>query len=156
MRSSKTILIVAALAALASAPAAHAATGPAATWPPANSGCGEDGPTSSSDRPTVALTSRALRLGDTGRVRAQVRGDQTAATTVTITQAGGKRVGGTVAGTYTCATPARAVVSLPINDYGRKLVRRHGRLEVTLTFRLVNGSGVQSTVRRSAVIRPMP
>ncbi|MCP9491566.1 MAG: hypothetical protein MSC31_17075 [Solirubrobacteraceae bacterium MAG38_C4-C5] len=88
--TSKTTLIVAALAALG-APAAHAASDPGATWPPANSGCGEEGPTMSTEAPTMGLSSAELRLRDTGRVRAQVQGDQTAATTVTITQADSSR-----------------------------------------------------------------
>ncbi len=130
-------------------------TGSAANWPPANSGCGENGPTMSSDRPTVELASDALGLRDTGRVRVSLRGNQTAATAVTIAQIGGRRVGGTASGTYTCITPAAGVVSLPLNDYGRRLVRRHGELKVTLAFRLVNGSGVTNTVRRVGVVRPV-
>ena len=59
----------------------------APTWPPANSGCGDDGPTMSSSRPTVRLTSTTMRLRDTGRVRIHLRGNQTAAMTVTIAQA---------------------------------------------------------------------
>jgi hypothetical protein len=83
-----------------------------------------------------------------------VRGNQTAAATVSITQAGGRRVGGTATGTYTCTTPRNSVVSLPLNRYGQTLVRRHGRLKVQLTLHLVNGSGVRNTIVLRGVIRP--
>lgn len=125
----------------------------AAQLPPANSGCGEYGPTRSDARPTASLSSRTLTLRYTGRVRMAVRGNQTAAATVSITQAGGRRVGGTQSATYTCTTPGRSVVALPLNSYGRALVRRHGQLRVRLILHLVNGSGVRSTVRLVGVIR---
>ncbi len=131
-----------------------AAPASAADFPPANSGCGDDGPTMSGSTPTVRLTSATLRLRDTGRARIFLRGNQTAAMTVKVSQVGGKRVGGTMPGSYTCATPNAGVVSVPINAYGRKLVRRHGRLAVKLTFRLINGSGVTHTRVWSGVIRP--
>ena len=126
----------------------------APTWPPASSGCGDDGPTMSSSRPTVRLTSTTLRLRDTGRVRIHLRGNQTAATTVTIAQVGGKRVGGTRAGGYTCTTPRNGIVALPLNAYGRRLVQRHGRLAVKITFRLINGSGVTNKRVLPGVIKP--
>jgi len=135
----------------AGALAAHAS---AARSPPATSGCGDNGPTMSDSRPTVRLTSATLRLRDTGRVRISVRGSQTAAMTVKIAQAGGKRVGATAAGGYTCTIPTDSVVATPLNAYGRALVRRHGRLVVKITFRLINGSGVTNTRVLSGVIRP--
>ncbi|MGH8733331.1 MAG: hypothetical protein ACREVB_06580, partial [Burkholderiales bacterium] len=133
---------------------ALAAPGSAAQSPPANSGCGEAGPTMSEARPTVRLTSTTLRLRDTGRVRIHLRGNQTAAMTVKIAQVGGKRVGGTTEDGYACATPRAAIVAVPLNAYGRRLVRRHGRLEVKLMFRLINGSGVTNTRSLGGVIRP--
>jgi hypothetical protein len=129
--------------------AAHAS----AQSPPARSGCG-DGSTISDRRPTVRLTSTTLRLRDTGHVRIYLRGNQTAAMTVKIAQVGGKRVGGTTAGTYTCTTPGNGLVAVPLDAYGRKLVRRDGRLPVTLTFRLINGSGVTNKRVLSGVIKP--
>lgn len=108
----------------------------------------------SSSRPTVRLTSTTLRLRDTGRVRIYVRGNQTAAMTVNIGQIGGKRVGGTSAGGYTCTTPSNGIVALPLNAYGRKLVQRHGRLAVKITFRLINGSSVTNKRVLSGVIKP--
>ena len=126
----------------------------ATSLPPAGSGCGESGPTQSEARPIASLASKTLTLRDTGRVRLLVRGNQTAAATVSITQDGGRRVGGTNADQYTCTTPDTGIVSLPLNVYGRALVRRHGRLPVRLTVHLVNGSGVRNTVRLSGVIHP--
>ncbi len=122
--------------------------------PPANFGCGDDGPTKSDSQPTVRLTSATLRLRDSGRVRISVRGNQTAAMTVKIAQLGGKRVGGTAADSYTCTTPRNSVVAPSLNAYGRKLVRRHGRLAVKITFRLINGSGVTSKRVLWGVIKP--
>lgn len=146
---------------LAVALAAIAATGggaltahAAVDLPPANSGCGDDGPTKSDIQPTVRLTSATLRLRDSGRVRISVRGSQTAAMTVKIAQVGGKRVGGTSAGSYTCTTPRNSVIAPSLNAYGRKLVRRHGRLAVKVTFRLINGSGVTNKRLLSGVIKP--
>lgn len=125
----------------------------AASVPPANSGCGQSGPTHSDARPTAALASKTLTLRDTSRVRVLVRGDQTAAVTVAITQAGGRRVGGTASGRYTCTTPGKSIVSLPLNRYGSALVRRHGELRVRLTLHLVNRSGTRNTIRLAGVIR---
>jgi hypothetical protein len=133
---------------------ALAANASAAEFPPANSGCGDDGPTMSESRPTVRLTSAALRLRDTGRVRIHLRGNQTASMTVRIAQVGGRRVGGTNPGGYTCTTPRESIVAAPLNAYGRRLVRRHGRLAVKLAFRLINGSGVTNTRVLSGVIKP--
>lgn len=133
---------------------AVAARATAAALPPVNSGCGDDGPTVSDVTPTLRLTSATLRLRDSGRVRVFVRGTQTAAMTVKIVQVGGKRVGGTSAGGYTCTTPGSSVVALALGAYGRKLVRRHGRLAVKITFRLVNGSGFRNTRVLSGVIKP--
>jgi hypothetical protein len=133
---------------------AFAAQASAAELPPANSGCGDDGPTMSDMKPTVRLTSATLRLRDSGRVRLYVHGSQTAAMTVKIAQVGGKRVGGTSAGGYTCTTPRNSVLALPLNAYGRKLVRRHGRLAVKIAFRLINGSSVTNTRVLSGVIKP--
>lgn len=130
---------------------AHASTG---DLPPAHSGCGDDGPTKSDSHPTVRLTSATLRLRDSGRVRISMRGNQTAAMTVKIAQVGGKRVGGTAAGSYTCTTPRNSVITPSLNAYGRKLVRRHGRLGVKITFRLINGSGVTNKRVLSGVIKP--
>lgn len=126
----------------------------AADVPPANSGCGDDGPTKTDGQPTVRLTSATLRLRDSGRVRISVRGNQTAAMTVKIAQVGGKRVGGTAEGSYTCTTPRNSVVAPALNTYGRKLVQRHGRLAVKITFRLINGSGVTNKRVLSGVIKP--
>lgn len=136
---------------LGAALTAHAA---AAQSPPARSGCGDDGPTMSATPPTVRLASSTLRLRSTGHVRVHVRGTQTAAMTVKIAQAGGRRIGGTRPGTYTCATPHDGIVAVPLSGFGRRLVHRHGRLTVKVTFRLTNGSGVTSTRVQSAVIRP--
>src|SRR3954453_22466841 len=86
----------------------------AASPPPANSGCGDSGPTKSEARPTASLASKTLRLRSTGRVRLLVRGNQTAAATMSITQAGGRRVGGTDSDQYTCTTPGKGIVSLPL------------------------------------------
>lgn len=133
--------------------AALAAPAGVASVPPTNSGCGQSGPTHSDARPTAALASKMLTLRYTGQVRVRVRGDQTAAATVAITQAGGRRVGGTPSGRYTCTTPGESIVSLPLNSYGRALVRRHGQLRVQLTLHLVNGSGMRNTVRLAGVIR---
>ena len=130
-----------------------AAPAGAATWPPADSGCGQSGPTKTQARPTAVLASKTLRLRTTGAVRVYLRGNQTAAASVSITQAGGRRVGGTAAGGYTCTTPKEGIVALPMNSYGRALVRRHGQLRVRLTLRLVNGSGVRDTVTLSGTIR---
>jgi len=41
-----------------------------------------------------------------------------------------------------------------LSDYGRKIVRRHGRLAVKLTFRIINGSGVTNKRVLSGVIKP--
>ena len=135
------------------ASAGVAAPTSASHLPTANAGCGDDGPTMSPNRPTVRLTSATVRLRVT-RARIFVRGNQTAGMIVKIAQVGGKTVGGTPHGTYTCATPEAGVVSTSLNGYGRKLVRRHGRLAVKLTFRLINGSGVRHNRVWSAVIKP--
>lgn len=119
----------------------------------ANTGCGDNGLTASPNRPTVKLTSATIRMRGT-RARIFLRGNQTAAMTVKISQVGGKKVGGTMHGGYTCATPEPGVVSTPLNAYGRKLVRRHGRLAVKLTFRMINASGVRHNRVWSAVIKP--
>lgn len=121
----------------------------APTWPPANSGCGDDGATMSSSQPTVRLSATTLRLRDSGRVRIYLRGNQTAAMTVNIGQIGGTRGTG-----YTCTTPSNGIVALPLNAYGQKLVQRHGRLAVKITFRLINGSGVMNKRVLSGVIKP--
>ena len=125
------------------------------SFPPANAGCGAWGMAMTHTPPTVMVTS--LRLRDTGRVRIGVRGNQTAATTVNIAQVGGKRVGGTLPGRYTCTRRDVNVIStmsVPLNAYGRKLVRRHGRLVVKVTFRLINGSGVTNRLVLSGVMKP--
>ncbi len=126
----------------------------ATDFPPPNAGCGDDGLTQSQNRPTVRLTSATARLRDTGSARIFLRGNQTAAMTVKVAEVGGKRVGGTAPQSFTCATPNAGVVAVPINAYGRKLVRRHGRLAVKFTFRLVNRSGVTHTRVWSGVIKP--
>jgi hypothetical protein len=145
-------LAIAAIAASgAGALTAHASD---VNLPPANAGCGDDGLTTSDSQPSVRLTSATLRLRETRRVRIFVRGTQTAAMTVTIAQVGGKRVGGTSAGGYTCTTPSNSIVALPLNAYGRKLVQRRGRLAVKITFRLINGSGVTNKRLLSGVIKP--
>jgi len=142
------VLVIVGLAGSLASPAS------AADWPPAASGCGEDGPTKSSEPPTLTRISSTLVLRYTGDARMYVRGTQTAAMTVSIAQAGGRRVGGTPRGGYTCSDPTYSRLALPLNSYGRKLVRRHGRLRVSVVFRIVNGSGVTNTVRSSGVIRP--
>jgi hypothetical protein len=127
-----------------------------ATAPPVASGCGDDGPTMSASRPTMTLP-RTLTLRSTGRVRIVLTSaSQTAAATVKLAQAGGRRVGGTAPGTHTCTNGARAssTVSVPLDAYGRRLVRRHGHLRVRVTLNLVNGSDVTNRVRGLAVIRP--
>lgn len=83
-----------------------------------------------------------------------MRGNQVAATKVRIAQVGGRRVGGTEPRSFTCAAPRNSVISIPINAYGRKLVRRNGRLAVKITFRLINGSGVKHARVWSGVIKP--
>lgn len=125
-----------------------------APWPPANAGCGENGTTKSDFAPTVGLTSATLRLTPRGGVRIRLRGNQTAAMFVKIAQVGGKRVGGTPRWTYNCAAPANFTNSQRLSDYGRKLVRRHGRLAVKLTFRIINGSGATNKRVLSGVIKP--
>jgi hypothetical protein len=95
----------------------------------------------------VQLVSTMLTVGDTGRVRMLVYGgDQTAAATVSITQESGRTVGATPSGGYTCTTAGESTILLPLNHYGRALVRRHGNIGVRLTWQLVNGSGVRNTV----------
>lgn len=154
-----TVALTAPALAQTNDPANPTAPGPVpppldAPWPPANSGCGDDGPTASDIQPTLRLRSATLRLRDSGRVRISVRGNQTAAMFVKIAQVGGKRVGGTAAGSYTCTTPRDSVIAPSLNAYGRKLVRRHGRLAVNITFRLINGSGVTNKRVLSGVIKP--
>lgn len=128
------------------------ATAGTASVPPVQAGCGAGGLTRSAASPAVALASGALTLRSTGRAGAIVSGNQVAAATVSIKQAGGRRVGGTAPGTYTCTAPGESVVALPLNRYGRALIDRDRKLLVQLTWRLVNGSGVRSTVRLSGVI----
>lgn len=125
-----------------------------APWPPANAGCGENGSTRSDDQPTVRLTSATLRLTPRGGVRIRLRGNQTAAMFVKIAQVGGTRVGGSERGSYNCAAPGSFTNSQGLSDYGRKLVGRHGRLAVKLTFRIINGSGVTNKRVLSGVIKP--
>jgi hypothetical protein len=141
--------------ALAATCAVVAVPANAEVTPPANSGCGENGPTMSSERPTVTLPSTIWFRRSTGRVRIHVRdGNQVAAAAVRIRQRGGRLVGGNTNHSYTCIDrrPA-AIIALPLDDYGRTLIRRNARLRVTLTFRIINGSGVRNTISRSAVIR---
>ena len=170
MRTSAALLLVGltgALAASASAqtndPSNPTAPGPVppsvnALFPPAGAGCGENGLTRSQNRPTVRLTSttfpvRGTNTGVGGRVRIPIRATQTAASNVKIAQVGGKRVGGTIGG-YICTEPTKRTASVAVNGYGAKLVKRHGRLAVKVTFRLINGSGVTHTRVWSGVIRP--
>lgn len=127
-----------------------------ADLPPTNSGCGDAGSTKSAERPTVTL-GQSMTLRSTGRARLVLsNANQTAAATVRIAQAGGRRIGGTPSGGYTCIShdQPRNVVAIPIKAYGRRLVKRNGKLRVSVTFRIVNGSGVANTVRGTAVIRP--
>ncbi|MDP1847603.1 MAG: hypothetical protein Q8K79_07420 [Solirubrobacteraceae bacterium] len=166
MRTFAALLLIGMTAALAASapaqtndPANPTAPGPVpspldAPYPPAHAGCGEGGLTASQNRPTVRLASATLRLRDTGNVRIFVRANQSSATKVKIAQVGGKRVGGTVPGSYTCANPEKILVSAPLNNYGRKLVRRHGRLAVKITFRLINGSGITNKRVLSGVVKP--
>jgi hypothetical protein len=121
--------------------------------PPANAGCG-DGTAKSDIQPTVKLSSATLRTTPQRHVHILMRGTQTAGMFVKISQVGGKRVGGTEPGSYTCASPGTFTISIPLSDYGRKIVRRHGRLAVKLTFRLINGSGVTNKRVLSGVIKP--
>jgi len=46
------------------------------------------------------------------------------------------------------------LVTVGSPDAGRKVVRRHGRLAVKLTFRIINGSGVTNKRVLSGVIKP--
>ncbi len=166
MRSFTAVLLMSMTAALTAPalaqtndPANPSAPGPVpppldAPWPPAIAGCGENGSTSSDIRPTVRLTSATLRLTPRGGVRIRLRGNQTAAMFVKIAQIGGKRVGGTDRGVYSCTVPGSFISSQRLSDYGRKLVRRHGRLAVKLTFRIINGSGVTNKRVLSGVIKP--
>ncbi len=167
MRTFAALLVVATTAGLTvpalaqtNDPANPTAPGPVpppldAAWPPVNVGCGENGTTKSDIQPTVRLTSATLRLTRRGGVGIRLRGNQTAAMFVKIAQVGGKRVGGTAAGSYTCTTPRNSVIAPSLNAYGRKLVRRRGRLRVRITFRLINGTGVTNTRVLSGVIRPV-
>jgi hypothetical protein len=169
MRTRAALLLVgvtAALAASASAqtndPSNPTAPGPVppsmtAVFPPAGAGCGENGLTRSQNRPTVTLTSttfpvRGTKTGVGGRVRIPIRANQTAASNVKIAQVGGKHVGGSVG--YICTEPTKRTASVDLNGYGARLVQRHGRLAVKVTFRLINGSGVTHTRVWSGVIRP--
>jgi len=125
-----------------------------ALWPPANAGCGDDGSSVSAVPPTVSLASATLRVTPRGGVRIRLRGNQTAAMFVKIAQVGGKRLGGTELGSYNCAVPGDFTNAQPLSTYGRRLVRRRGRVAVKLTFRIINGSGVTKKRVLSAVIRP--
>jgi hypothetical protein len=145
----RRIFVVLGLAFVLAAPAS-------ADLPPTNSGCGEAGSTKTDVRPNVTF-GQSMTLRYTRRARLVLtNANQTAAATVRVVQAGGRRVGGTPAGGYTCISDdqTRSAVAIPINEYGRRLVKRNGRLRVTVTFRIVNGSGVTNTVRGTAVIRP--
>ena len=155
MRTFAALLLIG-LTAVLTAPALAQTNDPAnpTLWPPANAGCGENGSTASDIAPTVRLTSATLRLTPRGDVRIRVRGSQTAAMFVKIAQVGGKRVGGTERGSYNCVTPGTFTNSQRLSDYGRKLVRRHGRLAVKITFRIINGSGVTNKRVLSGVIKP--
>jgi hypothetical protein len=129
-----------------------------AAFPPTAAGCGEKGLTRSQKRPTVRLTStafpvRGANTGLSGRVRIPIRANQTAASYVKIAQVGGKRVGGTVGG-YICTEPTKRTASVSLDGYGARLVQRHGRLAVRVTFRLINGSGVTHVRSWLGVIRP--
>lgn len=145
---------------LLAATGATALAGPAgAASPPPGfpGGCRDFGSAApTADKPTVSLASSTLTLRNKDRVRVRivVRGNQATQATVSIAQPGGRLVGGTDRGTYTCTFPDSSVVSLPLNSYGRALVRRHRKLSVRLTWQLVNGSGVRNTVRLSGVVRP--
>ena len=92
----------------------------------------------------------------TGDVRIRLSdANQTAGAIVRLIQRGGRSVGGTASGKYTCtdASVGAETAAVPLNDYGRRLMRRQGSLRVTLRFRLTNGSGVTNTIQRAAVIR---
>lgn len=166
MRAFAALLLIGMTAALAAPalaqtndPANPTAPGPVpppldAPWPPANAGCGENGPTTSDIEPTVRLTSATLRLTPRGGVRLRLHGNQTAAMFVKIAQVGGKRVGGSARGSYNCTAPGSFTNSQRLSDYGRKLVRRHRRLAVKLTFRIINGSGATNKQVLSGVIKP--
>ena len=166
MRTFAALLLIGMIAALTAPalaqtnyPANLTAAGPVpppldALWPPANAGCGENGTTKSDIQPTVRLTSATLSLTPRGGVRIRLRGDQTAAMFMKLAQVGGKRVGGTERGSYNCTAPGNFTNSQRLSDYGRKVVRRHGRLAVKLTFRIINGSGVTNKRVLSGVIKP--
>jgi len=99
------------------------------------------------------LTEALVFLTPRGGVRIRLRGDQTAAMFVKLAQVGGKRVGGTERGSYNCTAPGTFTNSQRLSDYGRKVVRRHGRLAVKLTFRIINGLGVTNKRVLSGVIK---
>lgn len=143
--------LLASFSALFATAATPASTG--AETPPVGAGCGPNGPTRSATPPTAALASSTILLRDTGRIRMLVRGNQTAGATVVVSQAGGRRVGGTDGSTYTCIGPGTEAVALPLNAYGRALVRRHRQLRVLVRMRLVNGSGVGDTVALTGTVR---
>ena len=152
------------LAALVASLPLLASSTPAAAGPPTpgevsvGAGCGEDGPTRSAAKPTVRLPA-SLGLRTTGSVRMTATDpSQTAGATVQLVQRGGRRVGGTAPGTYTCTDASATVnrIAIPLNAYGLRLVRRTGSLVVVVRLRLVNGSGVTNAIERSAVIRPEP
>ncbi len=93
-------------------------------------------------------------LRDTGSVRMRVTGaNQTAGATVRLTQRGGRKVGGTASGRTLAPFPTPADIGVPLTDYGRRLVERHGSLQVTVVFHLINGSGLTNTIERQASIR---
>ncbi len=123
----------------------HAAARDQGGFPPSNAGCTDAGSTRSATAPTVRLASSRLVLRPTGRVRMVLRGSQTAAATVTLKQRGGKLVGGTARGGYTCVVAGESTIGIDLNAYGRRLVARNGRLPMTATFRLTNGSDVKRT-----------
>ena len=131
---------------------ADAAPAGAASFPPAASGCGTSGPSRRKQKPTVRLPA-TWTLRATGKLHGVTTGaNQVAAATVSIVQAGGRHIGGTDTGHYTCVAPSSGATSLTISSYGRALVRRHRTLSVTVTYRLTNGAGVMNAVHRSAVI----
>lgn len=128
----------------------------AATWPPANSGCGDDGPTQSASVPTVRLTSASLRLRDTGRARIYLRGNQTAAMTVTIAQVGGKRVGGTTpANTPAPPRPGTASWLRRSMPTAASSCGEMAGWRSRSPSGLINGSGATNTRVLSGVIRPV-
>lgn len=135
--------------ALGAAPATAAAP---ADLPPVLAGCG-DGLTQTSARPAVRLVDPVLTLRPSGKARTRLQANHVVAVTVGVHARGGRKIGGTEDGTSTCAGPEPATTAVPLTATGRRLVRRKGRVPVTVVVRAVNGDGIRSTRTVRATLR---